>query len=184
MCSGESYMSNAEQYDVVILGSGEAGKYLAWNMAASGKRTTLIERRYIGGSCPNIACLPSKNIVHSAKVASYRQRATEFGISGEWHVDMHAVRERKRKMVDGLIETHLANFKKSGAEIIMGTGRFIGEKTLEVTSPDTAPRTIRGEIVVICTGSRATIDPIPGLRESAPMTHVEALELDVVPEHL
>ena len=60
-----------ETYDVLVIGSGEAGKYLAWSMAKTGRRTALVERELIGGSCPNIACLPSKNIIHSAKVASY-----------------------------------------------------------------------------------------------------------------
>ena len=81
----------------------------------------MFERKYIGGSCPNIACLPkSKNIIHSAKVASHFQRSEEFGISKDgFAIDMPAVRERKRKMVAGLIGVHLDNFKKSGAELIV-----------------------------------------------------------------
>jgi pyruvate/2-oxoglutarate dehydrogenase complex dihydrolipoamide dehydrogenase (E3) component len=74
-------MSKPEAYNVVVLGSGEAGKMLAWNLASKGKRTAVIERRYVGGSCPNIACLPSKNVIQSAKVASYFRRAAEFGIA-------------------------------------------------------------------------------------------------------
>ena len=73
-------MSYIEDYDVVVLGSGEAGKYLAWHFAGMGKSVAVIERRYVGGSCPNIACLPSKNVIHSAKVASYFQRGKEFGM--------------------------------------------------------------------------------------------------------
>lgn len=76
-------MLPTENYDVLILGSGEAGKYLAWTLAGSGKRTALVERMYVGGSCPNIACLPSKNVVHSAKVASYFRRSQKFGIGTE-----------------------------------------------------------------------------------------------------
>ena len=105
-----------EQFDIVILGSGEAGKYLAWTFAKKGMKSVLIERKYIGGSCPNIACLPSKNIVHSAKVASYFRRSEEFGITKDnWKINMSGVRARKRKMVDGLVDMHLANFKSSGA---------------------------------------------------------------------
>ena len=98
---------------------------------------------------------------------------------------MPAVRQRKRIMVDGLIEVHLlANYKKSGAEIIMGQGRFIGEKTIEVTQPDGGTRTLHGEMVFLNTGTRANIDAVPGLAEASPLTHVEALELEAVPEHL
>src|SRR5580698_6950253 len=103
-----------EEYDLVILGSGEGSKYLAWTLAKQGKRVGVVERKYIGGSCPNIACLPSKNVIHSAKVASYFQRSEEFGIAKEgYRVDMTAVRDRKRKMVDGLVQMHLDNFKAS-----------------------------------------------------------------------
>lgn len=178
-------MTEAEQYDAVVLGSGESGKYIAWHLAAAGKRTAVIERAHIGGSCPNVACLPSKNVIHSAKVASYFRRSGEFGmVSPQWTIDMPAVRERKRRMVDGLREVHLANFKKSGAEIVRGEGRFIGEKTLEVILDGQRTRLLHGEMIFLNTGTRARIDPIPGLAASAPLTHVEALELDTVPGHL
>src|SRR5215470_16823849 len=89
-----------EEFDLVILGSGGAGKLTAWTLAKKGMKTAVIERKYVGGSCPNIACLPSKNIIHSAKVASFFRRSEEFGITKEnWRIDMSAVRERKRKMV-------------------------------------------------------------------------------------
>jgi len=178
-------MPTPEQYDVVVLGSGEAGKYIAWTQAKKGKRAIVIERRYIGGSCPNIACLPSKNIIHSAKVASYFARSEEFGITKDnWQIHMTGVRDSKRKMVDGLVDMHLANFKSSGAELLLGSGRFIAPKTIEVSLPDDGSRFLHGENIIISTGSRATIEPIPGLREAGPLTHIEALELDHLPEHL
>src|SRR5215475_11903597 len=125
--------SQVEEYDVVILGSGAAGKLTSWALAKQGMKTAVIERKYIGGACPNIACLPSKNIVHSAKVASYFWRSEEFGISKDnCRIDMARVRERKRKMVQDLVDMHLANYKASGTELIMGSGRFIGSKTIEV----------------------------------------------------
>src|SRR5471032_1131759 len=95
----------SEDFDLVIVGSGEGSKYVAWTLAREGQRVAVIEREYIGGSCPNIACLPSKNIIHSAKVASYLTRSEEFGIKKE-HVnpDMTVIRDRKRKMVDGLVQ--------------------------------------------------------------------------------
>jgi pyruvate/2-oxoglutarate dehydrogenase complex dihydrolipoamide dehydrogenase (E3) component len=177
--------SIAKEYDIVILGSGEAGKFIAWTMAEQGKSVIVVERKYIGGSCPNIACLPSKNVIHSAKVASYFARSEEFGITKDnFKVNMSGVRDRKRKMVDGLVKVHLDNFDASGAELLMGSGRFIGPRTLEVTLADGGKRVIRGAKVIIGTATHATMPKIPGLAEAKPMTHIEALELDHVPEHL
>lgn len=178
-------MAQPEEFDLLVLGSGAGGKLLAWTQAAQGKRAAVVERRYVGGSCPNIACLPSKNVIHGAKVADYFRRGSEFGIiPGDWKVEMPAVLNRKRKMVDGLVAVHHKKYQANGAALIMGEGRFVGPKTIEVAAADGGTRTLRGDVVVINTGSRARIDPIPGLLEAQPMTHVEALELDHVPEHL
>jgi pyruvate/2-oxoglutarate dehydrogenase complex dihydrolipoamide dehydrogenase (E3) component len=178
-------VSSTKEYDVVILGCGEGGKYIAWTLAKQGKRVAVIERKYIGGSCPNIACLPSKNIIHSARVASYVRRSDEYGITRDnMRIDMAAVRERKRKMVEGLINIHLNNFKTSGAELILGSARFTGPKTLEVSLPDGRELLVRGARVVIGTGTHAHLPGIPGLAESRPLTHIEALELDRIPEQL
>src|SRR6266516_668981 len=177
--------SQPEEYDLLVLGSGEAGKYVAWTLARKGMKTAVIERKYVGGSCPNIACLPSKNVIHSAKVASYFRRSEEFGITTDnWKIDMPAVRERKRKMVAGLVEMHLDLYKKSGAELVMGYGRFVSPKTIEVTSADGLIRLLHGKRVVINTGTRATIGLIPGLAEANPLTHIEALDLHRIPDHL
>ena len=177
--------SQPEELDVLILGSGAAGKQLAWTWAGEGKRTALVERQYVGGSCPNIACLPSKNVIQSAKVAAYFRRSEEFGIAKQgWHVDMAGVRERKRKMVDALVGVHTGLLKDSGAELIIGQGRFSGPKTLEVAVEGGEKRTLRGQKVIISTGSRTSLDAVPGLAAVRPLTHIEALELDRVPEHL
>ena len=174
-----------EDYDLLILGSGAGGKLLAWTLGPEGKRLATIERKYIGGACPNIACLPSKNLVHSAKVASYFHRRKEFGITApEQAIDMVTVRERKRKMVKDLVDTHLHNYKESGTEMVMGQGKFVGPKTIEVALNDGGTRTLRGKAVIINTGSRARIDSTPGLSDTRPLTHVEALELDRLPDHL
>jgi Pyridine nucleotide-disulphide oxidoreductase len=123
---------SAEDFDVVILGDGTGSTVAAWTLAAEGKRVAVIDRKYIGGSCPNIACLPSKNIIHSAKVASYVRDGKEFGIAvEEFSVDMSGVRNRKREMVSGLNKMYLENYTKTGAELIFGNGRFIGPKTIE-----------------------------------------------------
>jgi pyruvate/2-oxoglutarate dehydrogenase complex dihydrolipoamide dehydrogenase (E3) component len=174
-----------EQYDLVILGGGTGSTIAAWTFAKQGQRVAAIDRKYIGGSCPNIACLPSKNIIHSARVASYFRRSEEFGIAKrDLTIDMSAVRDRKRRMVSSWNNAYLDNYKKSGAEFILGSGRFIGPKTVEVTLPDGTIRQLRGTNVIINTGTRPALQPVPGLIEAQPLTHIEALELDQVPKHL
>ena len=118
-------MSQSDRYEALVLGSGEGGKFLAWHLARSGQRTAVVERRWIGGSCPNINCLPSKNEIWSAKVADLVHHAAQFGtMTGSVAIDMAKVRQRKRDMVDGLIAMHLENYKASGAELIMGERAF------------------------------------------------------------
>jgi pyruvate/2-oxoglutarate dehydrogenase complex dihydrolipoamide dehydrogenase (E3) component len=174
-----------EDYDLVILGDGTGATLAAWTLASQGQRVAVIERKYIGGSCPNIACLPSKNIIQSARVASYVRRGEEFGaVADGFHIDMLAVRARKRAMVSGLNDIYRDNFKQTGAEFILGSGRFVGPKTLEVALVDGTTRRLRGTNVIISTGTRAASEAIPGLPDAQPLTHVEALELDQVPEQL
>src|SRR5271156_174468 len=125
-------MSQPEHFEMLVLGSGEGGKFLAWHTAKSGHRTAVVERKWIGGSCPNTNCLPSKNEVWSAKVADLLHHAAQFGIvTGSVAVDMARVRQRKRAMVEGLVALHLELYKTSGAELIMGDGQFVAPKTLE-----------------------------------------------------
>src|SRR6202789_2595128 len=119
-----------EEFDLVILGGGTGSTVSAWTFASKGQRVAVIERRYIGGSCPNIACLPSKNILHSARIASYFRRGEEFGMVADgFRVEMPAVRARKREMVSGLNDVYLENFRQTGAEFILGSGRFVAPKT-------------------------------------------------------
>jgi pyruvate/2-oxoglutarate dehydrogenase complex dihydrolipoamide dehydrogenase (E3) component len=180
-----SLQGEPEDYDLVILGSGAGAKLLAWTFASRGQRVAAVERKYVGGACPNIACLPSKNIIHTAQVAHYVRNSEEFGISTEgFTVKMPAVRDRKRRMVEGLVDTHLDLYHRSGAELIMASGRFVGPRLLEATLSDGKKRLLRGKNVVIGTGTHAGLDNTPGLRQAKPLTHVEALELDVIPEHL
>jgi pyruvate/2-oxoglutarate dehydrogenase complex dihydrolipoamide dehydrogenase (E3) component len=178
-------MTPDENYDILVVGSGEAGKYLAWTMAGEGHRTAVVERKLIGGSCPNIACLPSKNIIQSAKVRSFTMRAAEFGVALESAVtSMKGVQARKQAMVKGLRTMHLDRYRASGAELIMGEARFTGERTVEVALADGGSRQIRSERVFLNVGTHATVPNVPGLAAARPMTHVELLDLDRVPEHL
>ena len=115
-----------EAFDLVMLGGGTGSTIAAWTFAGQGQRVAVIERQYLGGSCPNIACLPSKNIIHGAKVASYFRRSQEFGIAHDgFTIAMSGVRDRKRTMVSSLNEVYLNNYRNTGAEFIVGTGRFI-----------------------------------------------------------
>jgi pyruvate/2-oxoglutarate dehydrogenase complex dihydrolipoamide dehydrogenase (E3) component len=184
-CNQEISMSQPQRYEVLILGSGEGGKYLAWHMGRLGRRTAVVERKWIGGSCPNINCLPSKNEIWSAKIADLVHRAEKFGMAtGSTALDMVRVRERKREMVDGLIAMHLERYKASGADLIMGAGRFVAPKTLEVQLNAGGTRVLTGDRVFLNLGTHATIPPIPGLADSRPLTNIELLELDRVPKHL
>jgi pyruvate/2-oxoglutarate dehydrogenase complex dihydrolipoamide dehydrogenase (E3) component len=177
--------STAETFDVLVLGSGEAGKYLSWSLGAAGKKVALVERQYVGGSCPNIACLPSKNIVHSAKIAWYAQRLETFGMHKPAPgIDMTVVRERKRAMVRGLVDVHEKRFAANHVEYIRGDGKFVGPRMISVKLEDGGTRLLIADCVIVSTGSRAAIPEIPGLRAAQPMTHVEELELETLPEHL
>src|SRR5271163_281173 len=171
-------MSQSEPVEVLVLGSGFGGKLLAWHMAQSGRRTVAVERRWIGGSCPNIACMPSKNEIWSAKVAHLTHHAAQFGtLTGPVTTDMAKVRQRKRDMVDREIALHLQSYKESGTELIMGNGRFVAPKTLEVQLNDGGTRVLAGDQVFLNLGTHAAIPNIPGLETSRPLTHIEVLEL-------
>jgi pyruvate/2-oxoglutarate dehydrogenase complex dihydrolipoamide dehydrogenase (E3) component len=178
-------MPNIENYEILILGSGEAGKFMAWTMATAGHRTALIERKWFGGACPNIACLPSKNLIYAAKVASLARRGPEFGVEMDsMRIDMAKVQRRKRQMVEDMHQIHVQRQAASGAELIMGEGRFIGPTTVEVTLNEGGMRQISAERIFLTLGSRATMPNIPGLAAAHPMTHIEALDLDRLPERL
>jgi pyruvate/2-oxoglutarate dehydrogenase complex dihydrolipoamide dehydrogenase (E3) component len=177
-------MANLEKYDDLIIGSGIAGKFAAWTHD-SRRRTAIVERGLLGGACPNVACLPSKNMIWSAKVISLARRGLEFGLKTEsMSVDMAAVQRRKRAMVQELREAHEEHTKASGAELIYGIARFVAPRTVEIELRGGGTRTIVGERVFLDLGSHAAIPEVPGLAEATPMTHVEMLELDRLPRHL
>lgn len=182
--SGDLAM-RTEHYKNLVIGSGEGGKYLAWHLAKSGEQTVVVERRWVGGSCPNVNCLPSKNEIWSAKVADLIHRAGMFGVTtGATSIDIAAVRKRKREMVEGLIAMHLDRYKASGAELVMGEAKFMAPHTLEVRVNGGGVRTLVGERVFLNLGTHASIPAVPGLAESKPLTNIEALDLNRLPEHL
>jgi pyruvate/2-oxoglutarate dehydrogenase complex dihydrolipoamide dehydrogenase (E3) component len=145
-----------ERYENLIIGEGSAGKHLTWALAKAGRRTAIVERKYLGGSCPNIACLPSKNLIHSAKVASLARRGAEFGLEMDsLKIDMEGVQRRKRMMVEEQHQLHAKLNAASGADVIMGEGHFIAPRTVEVTLDDGGTRRICGDRVFLNLGTRA-----------------------------
>jgi pyruvate/2-oxoglutarate dehydrogenase complex dihydrolipoamide dehydrogenase (E3) component len=178
-------MPQSEQFEVLVLGSGAGGKLIAWHMAQAGRRTAVVERRWIGGACPNIACMPSKNEIQSARlVHAARQGRDIVAETGSITVDMAMVRRRKRDMVERQVAKHLQLYKASGAQLIMGSGRFLAPKTLEVSLNDGGTRLLAADKVFLDVGTHAAIPNVRGLAETTPLTHVEALELDYLPRHL
>lgn len=178
-------MTQHEHFDTVILGSGQGGKLLAWHLARSGQKVGVVERRWVGGSCPAVACLPSKNELWSARVAYLAQHAGHFGtITGPVKTDMAKVRQRKQNMVEREIEAHLRAYKESGAELIMGSGRFTAPRTIEIHLNNGETRTVTGDRVVLNVGTHAAIPDVPGIEAARALTHIEALELDYLPVHL
>jgi pyruvate/2-oxoglutarate dehydrogenase complex dihydrolipoamide dehydrogenase (E3) component len=176
-------MSDAIVRNVILGGAG--GKLLAWHFASSGQPTAVVERRWIGGSCPNVNCMPSKNEIWSAKVSYLVHHAATYGAAtGPVAIDMARVRQRKRDMVEDQIAAHLANYRASGAQLIMGTACFVAPRTLEVRLNDGGTRTLAAERVFINVGTHAAIPGIPGLDAARPLTNIEALDLDYLPSHL
>ncbi len=174
-----------EHFQNLIIGSGVAGKILAWTLAGQDQKSVVVERSMVGGSCPNVACLPSKNVIYSAKAVSLVHPTKGLGVvTGPVRVDMAGVARRKWRMVNELVEVHLGKFKASGVELVMGEARFTEPKTVQVTLNAGGTRLLRGERVFINVGTRATIPDVPGLAAAGPMTHVEALNLERLPTHL
>ena len=183
-------MNAPEKFDVLVLGGGTAGKLAAWTSATEGRKTAVVDRKYIGGACPNIACLPTKNVIYSSKVASLVKRQREFGIeTGPIAIDMAGVYARKRDMVDGIIQVHLDKYhatfnKQRGDELIFGEGAFVAPRTIHVILRDGGERTLTADRVFVDLGTHAAMPDTPGLREAKPLTHVEVLDLQRRPDHL
>ncbi len=178
-------MTETVHIENVVLGGGEAGKYIAWDLARQGRDVIVVERALVGGSCPNIACLPSKNVIQSAKVADLIGRGSSYGVAIERAtVDMPGVRQRKREMVDGMIAIHRRKFAVPHVEFLLAEGQLVGPRTVEATLPDGTSRRLVADRLFLNLGTRATIPDVPGLADARPLTHVEALELDRLPSHL
>jgi pyruvate/2-oxoglutarate dehydrogenase complex dihydrolipoamide dehydrogenase (E3) component len=171
-------------HDVVIIGSGQAANPLARAFAQAGRRTAVVERVHVGGTCINEGCTPTKTIVASARVAHLTRRGADYGVrTVDLSVNLARVRARKQGMVDSFRTAVERGLEAAGVELLRGQARFVGERTVEVESIDGA-RTLSGGIVVINTGLRPSIPPIPGLDVAPYLTSTSIMELTTVPGHL
>lgn len=178
-------MDAEERVENVVLGGGESGKNVAWMLGHQGRKVVVVERKLIGGSCPNIACLPSKNVIRSAQVAHYARHGAEYGVrTASLAIEMTGVRARKRGMVENEIAFHRNKFAAEHVTFVLGEGRLVGPRTIEVQLAQGGTRRFVAERLFLDLGTHAAVPDIPGLAAASPMTHVEALELDRVPEHL
>ncbi|REG49081.1 pyruvate/2-oxoglutarate dehydrogenase complex dihydrolipoamide dehydrogenase (E3) component [Paraburkholderia sp. BL6669N2] len=174
-------MNEALHYDYLFLGGGKGGKSLAMDLARAGKRVAVIERGMIGGSCINVACIPSKTLIQVARHLHARSLIDEESGS---RTDMAQVSATVKTVVDGMVELNRRAFQDSGLHLVTGTGRFVGPRKILVQTADGSEQMFEGDHVYINTGTFATIPDVPGLPELQPLTHVEALRLTELPSHL
>ncbi len=175
-------MTNLENFDAVVVGAGQSGPFLAAKLVAAGKRTALVEKRRLGGTCVNDGCIPTKTLVASARAAWVARNAARWGVTlgGDVGVDMKAVKARKDEVVQASrdsLQGWLGNMP--GLTLVHGHARFVDPHTVDV-----AGRRLRGELIVLNTGARAEIPDVPGLRDVPVLTNTEMMDLDALPEHL
>ena len=179
---------DTQYYDDIIIGGGKAGKTLAPALVAGGRKTAVVERslNMIGGSCPNIACIPSKTMVASAEVANTVRNSATYGIkTTPATVDMPAVIQRKRSVVQSLRPINLNNLHTAlGDDLIIGTARFVAPNTIEVATDEGTTRLLTAERLFINTGTRPLIPSVPGLKEAGFLTSESIMELEQLPKHL
>ncbi|MGH7581566.1 MAG: FAD-dependent oxidoreductase, partial [Gemmatimonadales bacterium] len=174
-------MSEATNYDAIVIGAGQAGVPLCTALAKSGRRTLLIERKQVGGTCINEGCTPTKTMVASARVAYLARRGADYGVqTGPIRVDLARVRERKRNIVESFRSGSQRRIETAdGVDLVFGEARFTAPRAVAVNG-----RRLRGELVFINTGGRPAPPEVPGLDQVAPLDSTSIMELDQVPEHL
>ncbi len=174
-------MSAPERYDAIVIGAGQAGGPLATALAKAGRRTVLIEREHVGGTCINEGCTPTKTMVASARVAYLARRGRDYGVeTGPVQVNLGRVRERKRAIVEsfrGGSQKRIEN--TDGVDLVFGEARFTAPRTVAVNR-----RSLQAELVFINSGGRPAPPDVPGLDQVGPLDSTSIMELDRVPEHL
>jgi pyruvate/2-oxoglutarate dehydrogenase complex dihydrolipoamide dehydrogenase (E3) component len=179
---------DTEYYDDIIIGGGKAGKTLAPDLVAKGRKTALVERSLtmIGGGCINIACIPTKTMVASAEVAHITRHSAAYGVNTSAPtVDLAAVIQRKRSVVESARAANLHNLETAlGHDLIIGTAQFIGPRTIKVAMAEGTTRHLTADRLFINTGTRPSIPSVPGLKETGFLTSESIMELQQLPEHL
>src|SRR5262252_2728673 len=177
---------NPERFDAIVLGTGQAGKPLALDLGAAGRRTAVVEREHVGGTCVNVGCTPTKTMVASARVAYLARRAADFGVRcGPVAVDLDQVRRRKQAIVDDFRtggQRRLQNAEN--VELIFGAGRFTAPRVVEVTLKAGGTRTLTADAIFINTGARPARPALDGLDSVEALDSTSIMELSAVPEHL
>ena len=176
----------AKHYDAIVIGSGQGGNPLAGALAGAGRKTALIERKHIGGTCVNEGCTPTKTMVASARVAYLARRASEYGVEiGQPRVLMQIVRQRKRDIVEQFRSASQKRIESTeNLELVWGEASFVDRKTIEVKLRDGGARVLSAEQVFINTGTHATVPRIEGLDDVEFLDNASIMELDCVPPHL
>ena len=179
-------MPDPEQYDGIVIGSGQGGTPLAKALAKAGWKTALIEREYIGGTCINVGCTPTKTMFNSARVAYLSRRSADYGVHTESPtVKMSEVRARKQKVVDSFRDGGLRSVELTGGlDLLKGEATFTGPKTLDVQLNAGGKRTLRAEKIFINTGGRPSVPDIEGLSSVPFLNSTSIMELDELPDHL
>jgi pyruvate/2-oxoglutarate dehydrogenase complex dihydrolipoamide dehydrogenase (E3) component len=174
-------MSQLEKYDAIVIGAGQAGVPLSTALAGAGKRTLLVERAHVGGTCINEGCTPTKTMVASARVAYLARRGKDYGVeTGEVRVDLARVRERKRNIVESFRGGSQRRLERAQRlDLVFGDARFTGQRTVAVDG-----RRVQGDLVYINAGCRPAAPDVEGLAAVAPLDSTSIMELDRVPEHL
>ncbi|HEY9478096.1 MAG TPA: FAD-dependent oxidoreductase [Microbacteriaceae bacterium] len=175
-----------EELDLLVVGGGKAGKSLAMDVARAGHRVAMVERGMIGGTCINVACIPTKTIINSGRVLKDARRAAEFGITGVAHprMDIDLLRHRKEEVVGAMVNGQLASFTGSGMDFILGEAKFVAPRTVEVALDGGSARVLRGSDVVVNLGTEPLLPAIEGLAESAVQTSNTLLTLEALPESI
>lgn len=179
-------MTSVQTCDAIIIGSGQSGKPLSLALAKAGWKTALIERAYIGGTCINYGCTPTKTMVASARAAYLARRAAGYGVNaGEVSVDMARIVARKQKIVDSFRESGRKSLEQTkNLELIFGEASFTGRESVKVALDDGAERALKSKTIVINTGGRPALPPIPGLDTAPVCDSTSIMELTRLPDHL
>ncbi len=175
----------ADKYEVLIIGSGQGGNPLATAFAQAGRRTAVIEREHVGGTCANEGCTPTKTMIASARVAYLAGRAADFGVhTNGSRTELAIVRQRKRDVVSLWHESGVRHLQDAGVDLIWGEGVFAAPHELEIRLNDGGSRRLTAETIIINTGNRPAVPPVPGLDQVPFLNSTTIMELEDAPEHL